>query len=59
MESKGSAGRLIVDTIQNTCGGAQITPIQRRYFNDAQGIDLIHRYNAEECSNVDASVFLK
>lgn len=48
-----------MDLIQDTCKKANIVPIQRKFFNDALGIELLKRFSLEECSNLDASVYQK
>ncbi|KAL3088612.1 hypothetical protein niasHT_023230 [Heterodera trifolii] len=59
-ENEKSPARLILlDMLRNTCPKANITTLQRRYFNDSLGIDLVTKLNVEECSNVDTSVFKK
>jgi hypothetical protein len=50
---------LITDLFQNTCPKANVTPILRRYFNDALGIELIKKLAVEECSNVNESTYQK
>uniref|UniRef100_A0A183CK87 DNA_MISMATCH_REPAIR_2 domain-containing protein n=1 Tax=Globodera pallida TaxID=36090 RepID=A0A183CK87_GLOPA len=59
-ENEKSGARLtLLDMLRNTCPKAHMTTLQRRYFNDAMGIELVTKLNVEECSNVDSSVFKK
>uniref|UniRef100_A0A915DFE7 Uncharacterized protein n=1 Tax=Ditylenchus dipsaci TaxID=166011 RepID=A0A915DFE7_9BILA len=51
--------RSLVDFIRNLCGEKSVTSIQRRFFNDSRGIDLVKQLGVQESSNVDASVLTK
>ncbi|KAF7634374.1 DNA_MISMATCH_REPAIR_2 domain-containing protein [Meloidogyne graminicola] len=58
-KEKSATKVVIMDLIQDTCKKANIVPIQRKFFNDALGIELLKRFSLEECSNLDASVYQK
>uniref|UniRef100_A0A915DQI8 Uncharacterized protein n=1 Tax=Ditylenchus dipsaci TaxID=166011 RepID=A0A915DQI8_9BILA len=53
------SGEVSVDFIRNLCGEKSVTSIQRRFFNDSRGIDLVKQLGVQESSNVDASVLTK
>uniref|UniRef100_A0A915DYB5 Uncharacterized protein n=1 Tax=Ditylenchus dipsaci TaxID=166011 RepID=A0A915DYB5_9BILA len=46
----------LVDFIRNFVWRESVTSIQRRFFNDSRGIDLVKQLGVQESSNVDASV---
>ena len=50
---------ILLDMLHTACPKANITTLQRRYFNDSLGIELVKNLNVQECSNVDASVYQK
>ena len=58
-KEKTASRALTMDLLQNNCPKATITPILRKYFNDALGINLVKKLSVEECSNLDGSVYLK
>ncbi|KAE9548385.1 hypothetical protein FO519_008399 [Halicephalobus sp. NKZ332] len=52
--------KVLVDVIKSCVSkGTSITCLQRRFFNDAKGIELVKQIGAPECCNIDTSVVKK
>lgn len=52
-------GHVLMDLLMNHCKNTQISPIQRRFFNDSRGIELVKQLGISECSNIDSSILHK
>uniref|UniRef100_A0A915EDK3 Translation elongation factor EF1B beta/delta subunit guanine nucleotide exchange domain-containing protein n=1 Tax=Ditylenchus dipsaci TaxID=166011 RepID=A0A915EDK3_9BILA len=50
--SGAGSGEVLVDFIRNLCGEKSVTSIQRRFFNDSRGIDLVKQLGVQESSNI-------
>ena len=52
--------KVLVDVIKSSVSkGTSITCLQRRFFNDTKGIELVKQLGAPECCNIDTSVVKK
>ncbi|KAI1700843.1 mutS domain V domain-containing protein [Ditylenchus destructor] len=58
---KNNPGEVLIDLLSSMCQNVNITTVQRRFFNDSRGIELVKQLGLQECSNVfaDSSVFTK
>uniref|UniRef100_A0A914CRA4 DNA mismatch repair proteins mutS family domain-containing protein n=1 Tax=Acrobeloides nanus TaxID=290746 RepID=A0A914CRA4_9BILA len=56
---KNNPTKLLVDMIQTMFTNVTVVPLQRRYFNDARGIELIKQLAAPGCSNFETSMIKK
>uniref|UniRef100_A0A7E4UUR5 DNA_MISMATCH_REPAIR_2 domain-containing protein n=1 Tax=Panagrellus redivivus TaxID=6233 RepID=A0A7E4UUR5_PANRE len=51
--------RILADVVKSAMPSVTLTTIQKRFFNDRLGIDVINKLGAPECCNVDTSVVKK
>lgn len=59
ISEKNNHMKVMVDVIKSTLKHARVTEVQRRFFNDAKGTEIVKQLGAPECCNIDTTVVKK
>lgn len=51
--------KVMLDVIRSSLKNTKITEVQRRFFNDSKGIEIVKQLGADECCNIDTTVVKK
>lgn len=51
--------KVMLDVIKGSLKNTRITEVQRRFFNDAKGTEIVKQLGAPECCNIDTTVVKK
>uniref|UniRef100_A0AC35FNI5 DNA mismatch repair proteins mutS family domain-containing protein n=1 Tax=Panagrolaimus sp. PS1159 TaxID=55785 RepID=A0AC35FNI5_9BILA len=59
LSEKNNHMKVMLDVIRSSLKNTKITEVQRRFFNDSKGIEIVKQLGADECCNIDTTVVKK
>uniref|UniRef100_A0AC34GRZ2 DNA mismatch repair proteins mutS family domain-containing protein n=1 Tax=Panagrolaimus sp. ES5 TaxID=591445 RepID=A0AC34GRZ2_9BILA len=56
ISEKNNHMKVMLDVIRSSLKNTKITEVQRRFFNDSKGTEIVQQLGAPECCNIDTTV---